>query len=111
MTKRGADMTILLNEDEIIAEIHANKKQLPSIDELHFEIWDLSRNRKGLTLSMIYRNPADNRLKMSDYLTLHIAECDTEHEKPVELQTYVRLLKTHLKRKFPDKKVSSNLHL
>lgn len=104
-------MNILLSEEEILTEINANKKHLSSIDELHFEIWDYSVNNKRLVMSMIYRNPLDKALHMDDYLTIEIAECNTDNENPIELQTYGRLLKTHLKKQFPDKKISSKLYL
>lgn len=104
-------MKILLNEEEILTEINANRNQLPSIDELHLEIWDCSKYKKVLVMSMIYRDTNRKVLKMEDYLTLEIAECNLENEIPIELQTYGRLLKTYLKKKFPNKKISSTLRL
>lgn len=104
-------MNILLNEEEILAEISANRKKLPIIDELHFEIWDYSSNNKRMVMPMIYRNPLDKALHMNDYSTIEIAECNTDNEDPIELQTYGRTLKIHLKKQFPDKKISSKLYL
>lgn len=104
-------MNILLNEEEILEEISSNRKQLPRIDELHFEIWDYSVNNKRLVMSMIYRNPIDKALHMNDYLTIEVAECNTDTEEPIELQTYGRLLKKHLIKQFPDKIISSKLYL
>lgn len=104
-------MEILLSKEDLIAEINANRKRLPNIDELHFEIWDYSANNKRLVMSMIYRNPSDKALHMDDYLTVEIAECSTDNEDPAELQTYGRALKTYLKKQFPDKKISSKLYI
>lgn len=104
-------MKIFFGKEEIITEISANRKNLPSIDELHFEIWDYSEYKKRLVMSMIYRNPLDKALRMNDYLVIEIAECNTEYENPVELQNYGRQLKSHLKKKFPDRKISSRLYL
>lgn len=104
-------MDIFFSKEEITTEISANRKNLPSIDELHLEIWDYSEYKKRLVMLVIHRNPSDKALRMNDYSVIEIAECNTVYDNPVELQNHGRQLKSYLKKKFPNKKVSSKLYI
>ena len=104
-------MELMLSLEEIKEIISYNKCNLPSIDEIHFDIWQTNYHKLELMMSLIYRNPNSNVLKMQDYQVYNIACIDTEHEIPLFLQKYGNETKKNVKRLFGNKRVTSNFHI
>lgn len=104
-------MKQLATYDDIIKRILDNPKQLQSIDEFRFEIWDKTEEIRELVFLIIHKNPKYSGLKMNDYDTMILAETNLIYE-PMGgkvLQYYAYELIPKLKKQY-NQKITSNLH-
>lgn len=103
-------MTEYIPYEEIQKHIAENPKNLPQIHEIRLEIWETGIDRIVIAMTLIYRNPEDNRLKMSDYDSFSIASCSPSCDDIAGFKQYGQKLKAKLVRTYKDKKITSNLH-
>lgn len=103
-------MTEYIPYEEIQKHIAENPKNLPHIHEIRLEIWETGVDRIAIAMSLIYRNPKNSHLRMSDYDSFSIASCSPSCDDVAGFKQYGQKLKAKLARDYKDKKITSDLH-